>query len=76
MSRDVLIHQAQDQGIKAEHVEQMRAAIKAAGKKAEIIVYPDAQHGFSCDERGSYQEAAAKLAWQRTMAFLAKNVKK
>jgi carboxymethylenebutenolidase len=42
----------------------------------EIYVYPDAQHGFSCDERGSYQEAAAKLSWQRTMAFLAKNVKK
>jgi len=46
------------------------------GGDCEIYVYPDAQHGFTCDERGSYQEAAAKLAWQRTMAFLAKNVKK
>ena len=41
----------------------------------EIYVYPDAQHGFHCDERGSYQKAAADLAWQRSMAFLAKNVK-
>ena len=45
------------------------------GGDCEIYVYPDAQHGFHCDERGSYQEAAAKLAWQRSMAFLAKNVK-
>jgi carboxymethylenebutenolidase len=41
----------------------------------EIYVYPDAQHGFHCDERGSFQDAAAKLAWQRSMAFLVKNVK-
>ena len=45
------------------------------GGDCEIYVYPDAQHGFHCDERGSYQEAAAKLAWERSMAFLAKNVK-
>jgi carboxymethylenebutenolidase len=46
------------------------------GGDCEIYVYPDAQHGFYCDERGSYQEAAAKLAWQRMLAFLQKNVKK
>jgi carboxymethylenebutenolidase len=45
------------------------------GGDCEIYVYPDAQHGFHCDERGSYNEAAAKLAWERSMAFLAKNVK-
>jgi len=45
------------------------------GGDSEIYVYPDAQHGFHCDERGSYQKAAADLAWQRSMAFLAKNVK-
>ncbi len=41
----------------------------------EIHVYPDAQHGFNCDERGSYNEAAAKVAWRRSIAFLQKNVK-
>jgi carboxymethylenebutenolidase len=45
------------------------------GGDCEIYVYPDAQHGFHCDERGSYQKAAADVAWQRSMAFLAKNVK-
>jgi carboxymethylenebutenolidase len=46
------------------------------GGDCEIYVYPDAQHGFHCDERGSYNEAAAKLAWQRSTAFLEKHLKK
>jgi carboxymethylenebutenolidase len=46
------------------------------GGDCEIYVYPGAQHGFHCDERGSYDEAASKLAWQRSMAFLDKNLKK
>ena len=33
------------------------------------FIYPGAGHGFVCDERGSYQEAAAKLARQRTDEF-------
>jgi carboxymethylenebutenolidase len=45
------------------------------GGDCEIYVYPHAQHGFNCDERGSYNAEAAKLAWQRSMAFLAKHVK-
>ena len=45
------------------------------GGDCEIYVYPGAQHGFNCDERGSYNAEAAKLAWDRSMAFLAKNVK-
>ena len=35
------------------------------GGDSEIFVYPDAQHGFHCDERGSFHEASAKTAWQR-----------
>jgi carboxymethylenebutenolidase len=46
------------------------------GGDCEIYVYAGAGHGFNCDERGSYDEAAAKLAWQRSMAFLEKNLKK
>jgi len=50
--------------------------IKQKHPECEIYVYPDAAHGFNCDERGSYNEAAAKLAWQRSISFLAKHVKK
>jgi carboxymethylenebutenolidase len=48
---------------------------KKRGADSEIYVYPDAQHGFHCDERGSFHQASAKLAWQRTMAFLQKHMK-
>jgi carboxymethylenebutenolidase len=50
--------------------------IKSKHADAEIFVYPGAAHGFNCDERGSYNEAAAKLAWQRSVDFLNKHVKK
>jgi len=60
-----------DQGIPLADVEAMRAALAAAGNptKSEIIVYPGAQHGFHADYRPSYDEAAAKDAWTRTLAW-------
>jgi carboxymethylenebutenolidase len=50
--------------------------IKTKHPECETFVYPDAGHGFCCDERGSYNEAACKLAWRRSMEFLHKHVKK
>jgi carboxymethylenebutenolidase len=48
--------------------------IKEKRKDCEIFTYP-AGHGFYCDERASFHDASAKLAWQRTLDFLAKNLK-
>lgn len=45
------------------------AALKAAGVPYEAHVYPNTQHGFNNDTTPRYDEAAAKLAWQRTVAF-------
>jgi carboxymethylenebutenolidase len=61
-----------DKGIPQADVEEMRAAIKAAGKTAEIIVYPDAQHGFLADYRPSYNQAASEDGWKRMLAWFAK----
>jgi carboxymethylenebutenolidase len=49
---------------------------KKRGGDSEIYVYPDAQHGFHCDERGSFHGASAKTAWGRAMDFLKKHLKK
>jgi carboxymethylenebutenolidase len=62
----------EDASIPMSDVEMIK---KKRGGDCEIFVYPNAQHGFHCDERGSYNAEAAKLAWQRSMAFLAKHVK-
>jgi len=67
------LYGGKDQGIPAADVEAMRAAIKAAGKKAEIIVYPDAQHGFLADYRPSFNAAASEDGWKKMLAFFAAN---
>jgi carboxymethylenebutenolidase len=51
------------------------SALKAAGVKYEAFIYPDTQHGFNNDTTPRYSDAAAKLAWQRTIAFFNKNLK-
>jgi len=66
------LYGAKDQGIPVDQVEQMRAALKAADKTAEIIIYPDAGHGFNADYRPSYNEAAAKDAWAHMLAWFRK----
>jgi carboxymethylenebutenolidase len=44
-------------------------ALKAAGVKVESHVYPGTQHGFHNDTTPRYDEAAAKQAWSRTLAW-------
>jgi carboxymethylenebutenolidase len=58
-----------DPGISLEHIEAFRAALKAAGKPCEIIVYPDAPHGFNADYRPSYRPADAKDAWKHMLSW-------
>jgi carboxymethylenebutenolidase len=45
------------------------AAAKAAGKTVEIVVYPDAPHGFNADYRPSYRATDATTAWQRMLTW-------
>ncbi len=48
---------------------EYEAALKAAGVRYEMHMYPGTQHGFHNNPTPRYQEAAAKLAWERTVAF-------
>ena len=50
------------------------AALKAAGARYEMHRYPGTQHGFHNDSTPRYREAAAKLAWQRSVAFFRTNL--
>lgn len=45
------------------------AALKAAHVPYQYFVYPGTEHGFNNDTTPRYDEAAARLAWQRTVAF-------
>jgi carboxymethylenebutenolidase len=44
-------------------------ALKAAGVKYQVYIYPEVEHGFNNDTTPRYDAAAAKLAWERTIAF-------
>ncbi len=57
------LYAGQDRGIPLSSVEEMRAALAKAKAKSEIIVYPDAQHGFYADYRPSYNREAAADAF-------------
>jgi carboxymethylenebutenolidase len=59
----------QDHWISLDSVE----AFKKAHPEVEVHVY-HANHGFNCDQRGSYDEASAKLARERTVAFFGKHL--
>lgn len=49
-------------------------ALKTNKVKYEMHMYPNTQHGFHNDTTPRYDEAAAKLAWQRTVDFFNKNL--
>ncbi len=51
------------------------AALKSANVSYERHLYPDTQHGFHNDTTPRYDEAAAKLAWQRTLAFFNRHLR-
>lgn len=58
-----------DQGIPVDEVEKLRAEATRASVPTEIVRYPDANHGFHCDQRPSYHEASAKDGWRRALEW-------
>ena len=62
-----------DQGIPLEDVEKMRAALAAAKQPSQIVVFPDAPHGFHADYRPSFRADVARDAWGQCLAWFRKN---
>jgi carboxymethylenebutenolidase len=60
----------QDDWCTPQAVNAFEAALKAAGKNAEVFRY-DAAHAFVNEQRDVYDRAAAELAWERTLKFWA-----
>jgi carboxymethylenebutenolidase len=70
----LLVHYAE----KDERIDAMwpayEAALKAAGVPHAMHIYPGTLHGFHNNSTPRYNEAAAKLAWERTLAFFKRNL--
>jgi len=63
------LYGAEDLGIPVSDVKTLEAALKAAGKTAEFVIYPGAPHAFFADYRPSYRPEAARDAWARCIAW-------
>jgi carboxymethylenebutenolidase len=66
----------QDQGISPHDVKKFEQQLKQAGKKIEVVIYPDAGHAFeNPNNKTGYRAADAADAWKRTLKFLASTLK-
>jgi carboxymethylenebutenolidase len=63
-----------DQSIPVEDVELLREALAKAPVPGEVVRYTDAEHGFHCDARESYNAAAAQDAWDRTLDWFGRHL--
>jgi carboxymethylenebutenolidase len=70
----LLIHYAENDPRVNEMWPSFESALKAARVQHQAHVYPGTQHGFHNNSTPRYVEAAAKLAWERTIAFFKKNL--
>ena len=73
----LMLHYAdptKDTGI-GQRIPAFEEALKANKKTYQLFIYEGAQHGFHNDTTPRYDEAAAKLAWQRTLEFFNKTLK-
>ncbi len=64
----------QDQSIPIQDVEKLRTKVETAHVPTEIVRYPDAGHGFNCNDRASYHELSAKDAWERMLNWFTKYI--
>jgi len=63
----------QDKGIPLDGVQRMQDELKKGKSGSEIIVYPNADHGFHADYRPSFNKEASEDAWKRLLAWFEKN---
>ena len=66
------LYGAKDPGISPADVQAAAEKARAAGKTVEIVVYPDAGHGFHADYRPSYVRDAAEDGWAKMQAWFKK----
>ncbi len=67
------LYGGRDKGIPVADVERMREALKKANSKSEIIIYPEADHGFHADYRPTFNKEASEDAWAKLLAWFDKH---
>ncbi|HXL97585.1 MAG TPA: dienelactone hydrolase family protein, partial [Steroidobacteraceae bacterium] len=65
----IAFYGGKDRGITPQSIEQMRGALENSKLKNELVVFPDAEHGFNADYRASYNAGDAKAAWSQMLGW-------
>lgn len=63
-----------DHYVPVETVTPLRDALKSAGLRAEVELYPSVDHGFAFPGRAAYNKAAAERHWERLFALFGRNL--
>ena len=63
-----------DKHIAVDQRQKVLQAMKTSGKQYVNVEFSNADHGFFCDARGSYQPEASRMAWKLTLEFLEMHV--
>ncbi len=63
-----------DASIPLSEVEMIRTELQKHRIRHEVVVYPGADHGFFCDQRATYNKAAAEDAWARVKKLFAEEL--
>lgn len=71
----LLLYGEADRGIPLADIDKLEAALKAAGRPVEKVIYPGAPHAFHADYRPSYRPDAAKDGWARCLAWFQQYLK-
>ena len=70
----LLFFGGKDPLIPQEHVAEINEALKTHDVNFQTKIYPEATHGFFCDDRASYHEVSAKDAWEKLKSFFAQHL--
>jgi carboxymethylenebutenolidase len=68
-------HGTADRSVDAQHTRDLERMLRAQGTPAKAFLYEGADHGFLAYTRPTYAPDAAKLAWQRAIAFLKQHLR-
>ncbi len=63
-----------DPFIPLDRIRQIESRFKELGKEYALKIYPDAEHGFFCHERSSYNRLAAEDSWRELTQFFHKHL--
>lgn len=75
MKADIIGHfGASDRSIPVSDVKAFQARLQTPKGKNEVYIYENAAHGFANQDNPAFNQEAAQLAWERTLAFLKKHL--